>query len=84
MRILAFLILLISILAFPLWVSAILALLGMMYFYFFIEAVILFLISDLLYGVPELKFFNIVFVSFFASLVIFIILKLLKKKLRFK
>ncbi len=67
----------------PLWVSVILGLAAMAYFPFFLEAVFLFLISDALYGVPEAKLHNMVFVSFVVALVCFIILELLKKKMRF-
>jgi hypothetical protein len=84
LRILASLVLLFSILFMPFWVSVILALAGMIYFPFFIEAVFLFFLSDLLYGTPESRFFNIVFVSFIIALISFIILELLKKRLRFK
>ena len=82
-RILSGIILLISILFWPFWVSIILGLAGMAYFPFFLEAVFLFFLSDLLFGTPEPKFFNMVFVSFTLALVVFIILELLKKKLRF-
>ena len=66
----------------PWWVSAILAFLGMIYFSFFVEAIILFLLSDLLYAVPEPRFFNITFFSFAVALICFVLLQLLKKKLR--
>ena len=82
-RIIAVMVLLFSVLTLPWWVSIILALLGMIYFSFFVEAVILFFISDLLYGVPQMRFLNVVFISSILSLICFIILELLKKKLRF-
>jgi len=81
-RILASVILLWSVLFMPFWVSVILALMGMVYFPFFLEAVFLFFLSDLLYGIPEPRFFNTVFVSFIMALVCFIVLELIKKKLR--
>jgi len=84
LRILVFIVLCWSVLFMPLWVSIILALAGMLYFKFFLETVFLFLLSDLLYGAPELKFFNITFVSFIMALTFFTILELLKKKLRFR
>jgi hypothetical protein len=68
----------------PFWVSVILAFLGMVYFPFFLEAVFLFFLSDLLYGVPEPRFFHTVFVSFIMALVCFIVLELIKKKLRLR
>ena len=83
LRILAFVVLLFSILFMPFWVSAILALAGMAYFPFFIEAVFLFFLSDLLYGAPEPSLWNMVFVSFTMALFCLIILELLKNKLRF-
>lgn len=81
-RILAFIILLLSILFMPFWVSLILALAAMAYFSFFWESVLLFFLSDLLYGVKEIKFFNIYFVSFIVSFIILVVLELLKKKIR--
>ena len=83
LRILASIILLWSVLFMPFWVSVILALAGMAYFPFFVEALFLFLLIDLLYGVPEPRLFDMVFVSFTPALICFIILELLKKKLRF-
>lgn len=82
LRILSSIILLLSVLFMPFWLSLILAFVGMAYFPFFLEAVFLFFLSDLLYGVKEPKLFNMVFVSFVIALICFIFLELLKKKLR--
>jgi hypothetical protein len=68
----------------PFWLSVVLALAGMMYFSLFVEAVFLLLLSDVLYGAQEPKYFNMVFVSFIGGLVAFIIIELFKKKLRFQ
>ncbi|MEK7060002.1 MAG: hypothetical protein AAB970_00060 [Patescibacteria group bacterium] len=81
-RILAILILLLSILFMPFWLSVILALAGMIYFSFFWESVALFFLSDLLYGISEARFLNIFFISTIVSSIILIIIELLKKKLR--
>lgn len=81
-RILASVLFLFSVLFLPFWISAILALVGMAYFAVFWEAVVLFLLSDLLHGVGEAKFGGIVFVSFIASLVALIITEAVKKRLR--
>jgi len=81
-RILASLILLFSILYMPFWLSVILALAGMAYFSFFWEATVLFLLSDLLYGVSEARFFNIFFISFLTSLLVLILIEMVKRKLR--
>jgi len=82
MRILASVALLISVFIMPFWVSLILAFLEMFYFHFFAEAVIISLISDLLYSAPVQVFSGVTGVFFIVSLVVFIILELLKKKIR--
>jgi hypothetical protein len=82
LRILASLVLLLSILFMPFWVSVILALAEMVYFSFYWESVGIFLLSDLLYGTSEARFFNIFFISFLISLLILILIELIKKKLR--
>lgn len=61
----------------------VLALIGMAYFSFYIEAIFLFFLLDLLYGVKEIRFNNNVFLSFSIIIVIFIIIELAKKKLKF-
>ena len=83
LRILGSVILLFSVLYWPFWVSVILALGGMIYFSVFWEAVVLFFLSDALYGTSEEKFFGMVFVSFFISLAVLLAIETLKKKLRF-
>ncbi len=47
----------------PFGMSVILGLVGMVYFPFFIEAVVVFLISDLFFGTSEVKFFDITIVA---------------------
>jgi hypothetical protein len=83
LRILAFFVLLFSILFMPLWVSIVLALSGMIYFNVFWEAVLLFLLSDLLYGVREAKLSGMIFISFAVSVLVLIIIEIVKKKLKF-
>lgn len=82
LRILASLVILLSILFMPFWLSAILALVGMVYFSFFWEGVALFFLSDLLYGTSEVRFLGIFFVSTIISFIVLIIIELSKKKLR--
>ena len=67
----------------PIYISIILAFLGMLYFSFFLEAVGLLFLSDILYGVPEAKFFNITFVTILIGMVLLVLIELLKKKLKF-
>jgi len=66
----------------PFWLSVILVLGAMAYFSFFWEGVLLFFISDLLYGVKETRFLGIFFVSLIISSLSLIIIELLKKKIR--
>jgi hypothetical protein len=82
-RILASVLLLFSILFMPFWVSVILALAGMIYFSIFWEATTILLLSDLLYGAREAKFFGAVFVSFIISAIVLIVIEIIKKKLKF-
>ncbi len=82
-RISAFFVLLFSILFMPFWLSVILALLGIVYFSFFWEAVALLFLSDLLYGAGEARYFYIVFISLIISVLVLIALEFLKKKLKF-
>ena len=81
-RILASLILLLSILFLPFYISVILALGGIIYFAFFWEAFVLFLISDLLYGANEARFFHIKFVSALIVIFLIILAEFLRKKLK--
>ena len=83
LRILASVVLLFSILFLPFWVSIILALAGMIYFRFFLEAVFMFLLSDLLYGVKEAKFFNIVFISLIVYALVLTGVEFVKRRLKF-
>jgi hypothetical protein len=82
-RIFAFFALVFSLFFMPFWVSVILAIIGMFYFPIYFEAVLLFFLSDLLYGTKEAKFFEMIFVSFFLSLILLISIEILKKKLKF-
>lgn len=83
LRILFSVVLLFSVLFLPFYLSVILALVGMAYFKLFIEANLLFLLSDLLYGVKEIRFLNITFMSFLLSIVILFMIEFIKDKLRF-
>lgn len=83
LRIISLFVLLFSVLFLPFWVTGILAICGIIYFNIFIEGPIILLISDLLYGVKEIKLFNIHFFSFLLIILLLIIIELLKKKLKF-
>ena len=82
-RVVAVLVLLGSIFILPFWVSATLGIVGMFYFRKFYEAPIIFLISDLLYGVHTPKLGNILFFSFIVSMLVFLLIEFLKKKLKY-
>jgi hypothetical protein len=80
LRIFIILILMFSILFLPFWVSLILAFIGMVSFPFFVEAIILFLLSDLLFGVSGARFSNVVVVSMLISIAMFIAVEIFKTK----
>lgn len=83
LRILASIILIISILFLPIYISILLALVFMFYFKLFYEAPILFIFSDLIYGVAKNRFLGMVFVSSIAFFILLFFIELLKKKLKF-
>ncbi|MFA5841155.1 MAG: hypothetical protein WC847_02705 [Candidatus Paceibacterota bacterium] len=82
-RILASIVLLFSVLFMPFWVSVIFALCAMLYFSLFWEAVVIFLLSDLLYGIKETKSFHAIFISFTVTLIFLILIEIIKKKVKF-
>lgn len=80
-RILFVISLLLSALFLPFYFTYLLAFFGIIYFKLFWEGLIIFFISDLLYG-ARAEFFNqIAFVSTIIYLVVFISVELLKKRL---
>ncbi len=83
LRVIYSIILLFSVLFLPFWVSIILAFVGIVRFPLYLEATILFLISDLLYGAKEIHLHNIYFVSLIGTLVLLILIETFKKKLKF-
>jgi len=83
LRILAGVTLVISILFMPFWVTLILTFAGMIYFHIFLEAVFSLLLLDLLYGVPEAKFFGIFFISSIIGVTLLAAVEISKKKLKF-
>jgi hypothetical protein len=82
-RILASVILLLSVLFMPFWLTVILALSGMVYFSYFWEAAALLLLSDLLYGAPDTGLFGMVFISFIIAIIAILLVEFMKKKLKF-
>jgi hypothetical protein len=83
LRILAFILLLLSVLFMPIYISALLCLLFMIYFSKFWEGTTAFLFSDLLHQVKDNKTFPILFLSFIISLLLLLTLEFLKKKFNF-
>lgn len=73
-------ILLLSILFLPFWVSLSLAIVGMVFFHFYFEAIAILFISDLFYGAPEARYFNLTFVSLILSTVLFLAIQFLKRR----
>lgn len=83
LRISASVVLLFSMLFMPFWVSVILAFLAIVYFSLFWEAVVIFLLSDLLYGIKETKSFHTIFISFTVTLIFLITIEIVKKKVKY-
>jgi hypothetical protein len=79
-RVLSVIIIAFSTLFFPIWISILLCLAAMVYFNFFAEAVALFLLSDLLFGVREARLDNAIFISFCVSAIVLIGIEIIKKK----
>lgn len=82
-RILISIVLLFSILFMPFWVSALLALVGIIYFSKFFEAAVLFLLSDLLYGTKGETGFPVIFTSFIIAIILLTAKEAIKNKVKF-
>lgn len=82
-RLLASVVMLISVLFMPWWITVILALICMAYFDHFFEAIGLLFLSDILFGIPESKFFGLIFVSTISGIIALVFVELMKKKLKF-
>ena len=81
-RITANIILLMSVLFAPWWITIILALALVFYFKLYYEFIIAAVITDMLYGVPEVLLFDWVFVYTAFSIILFILVQWLKTRLR--
>ena len=81
-RILFSILLLLSVLFMPFWLTAILALFGMAYWNVYAEGVALLLLSDLIFGAEVERFQYFTFVSTSLSLACLIFIEFLKKKMR--
>jgi len=77
------LLLLVSVLFWPFWLSLILVLFGISYFSNYWEGIVIFFLSDLLLGVPKERFFNFELVGTLSALISLVLIELLKKKLKF-
>jgi hypothetical protein len=83
LRISSIILILLSVLFMPFWLTLILTVFAMFYFDFFIEGVVLFFISDLLYGIEGEKLFGMMFLSTILALILLGVLQILKKRLKF-
>jgi len=82
-RILSILLLTFSVLFMPFWLSVLLGLSIAAYFPFFLEGIVIFFLSDLLYGVPEVKFYGVTYASLVGAVLILIGIEFLKKRLKY-
>jgi len=83
LRVFTSILLVLSIFFMPFWLSVVLALAGMMYFRYYIEAVFVFLIGDLLYGAAEPKLYGVTFALSIMNLLLFICIEYIKPKLKY-
>ena len=82
-RFLFTIVLLLSVLFAPFWLSAVLGIVGMFAFRIYWEAAVVFLISDLLYGTETERFLDFPFISLTASVLALSLVEVLKRKLRY-
>lgn len=82
-RIALAIILLLSVFFLPFWTSILLLLAAMAYLPVFWEGVVIFFVSDLLFGAEREALFNIVFLSALIALTLLMLMETIKKKLRF-
>lgn len=83
-RVLAVIVLLLSVLLAPFWLSVILGILGMFYFKVFWEAAVFGLLIDLAYGTSLDRYEGFTFVVFVGAVVLLLIIETLKRKTRLK
>jgi len=82
-RILASIILFISIVFLPFYVSVPIAILGIIFFSNFLEAPILFFLLEILYGVRDFDLNGLIFKPFFIFIILVVVIEMAKKKIRF-
>ncbi len=70
-----------AVLFLPFWISAIIGTVCLFLFRSYYEYIAFFFLSDLLYGTPLLRFHDFVFLTTAGSIVIFIIVEQLKKRM---
>lgn len=84
LRIFASIILFISVLFMPFWLTVFLVTLGIIYFNYFWEGVAWLLLSNLLYGVSKVGLFDKTLIALFGSVIILMAVEVIKKKLNYR
>lgn len=84
LRVIFTLILFLSSIFGPFWLTALLVLFGIIYFKLFWEGVIILLISDFFFGVSEARYNNLTYIAFITSLVVLVIAEVVKRKMIIK
>ncbi len=67
----------------PYYVFILLGVIGMFVFPKYYESVILFFLSDVIYGTKEIRYFDFVYITSIVGIVLFFIIEFTKNKLRF-
>ena len=83
LRIATSLVILLSVLFMPFWLSIMLVIGAMVYFSFFIEGVILLFLSDLLYGIKGVAWGGSVFLGLIIGVLLLTVLEIAKRKVKF-
>ena len=67
----------------PFWATLVIGAGLMLYFPFYIEAIFLFLLSDLMFGVSTPKLFGIKYTTLIIGLILFFAIKFIKSETKF-
>lgn len=82
-RVIFTILLLFSMLFLPFWISAILALIGIFYFDFYLEAFVIFLLADLLYSTTQTRFLELSFINALVVSLVIILGEFVKRNSKF-
>lgn len=80
-RIIANIAIILSLFFLPFWVSLVLSFAALIYFKKYFEIMPFFLITDMLYGLPEERYLGFTIISISIGIVLYVTVSLIKKKI---